>query len=384
MPNRDQRRSIGVCALCAAIALALTDPAGAAKAQTTSRDILARMEHAADWELAHPAEAANPPSIDADKKLGWMRGAFYTGLAALADRSADPRYADTISTLGAREHWSLEPRPFHADDQEMAQNWIWAYRRNRDPAVIAFARARFDSIIAAAPSGSLLMTDPAGCVQRWCWADALFMAPPGWIAMSDVTGDPRYRAYADREFRATTALLFDPKWSLFYRDSNYLGRAGADGQPIFWSRGNGWVYAGLARILAELPPRDPARAFYRNLYLRMSARILSLQKPDGCWAPSLLDPDTNLSPETSGTGFFTFGIAWGVRSGLLRNTPYRPAAERGWDCLVGALQPDGRLGWVQSQNEAPGAVGADDTQPYGVGAFLLAGAAMYDLARATE
>ena len=43
-----------------------------------------------------------------------------------------------------------------------------------------------------------------------------------------------------------------------------------------------------------------------------------------------------------------------------------------WRALVAAVQPDGKLGWVQRVGAGPGQVDKDDTQLYGVGAFLLA------------
>ena len=364
--------------LASGAALLLSLPAAA---QThTAPAILAQMQRVADWELAHLNQAAAPPSIDAQMPLGWMRSTFYTGLTALADRSADPKYADAIFALGAREHWRLGPRIFHADDQLIAQTWIWAYARRHDAGMIAATRQRFDAIIKANSAGSLLMSTPEGCFQRWCWSDALFMAPPAWIAFSAVTRDLRYLTYADKEYRATTAQLLDLDQSLFYRDSSFKDRSGPDGRKLFWSRGNGWVYAGLARILAALPPDSPSAAFYQGLFLRMSPKIARLQKADGCWSPSLLDPRAATPPETSGTGLFTFGLAWGVKTGLLSDPPYRAAAERGWTCLSRAVAADGRLGWVQSQSDRPDSVLKQDTQPYGAGAFLLAGSALYDLA----
>ena len=351
-----------------------------ATAQPSAPAILGEMQRVADWELAHLDEAAAPPSLNAQEPLGWMRSAFYAGLTALADRSADPRYADAIFMLGARERWQLGPRIFHADDQLIAQTWIWAFGRRHEAQMIAATRQRFDAIIKANPSGSLLMSEPDICTRRWCWSDALFMAPPGWIALSGVTRDPRYLAYADKEYRASAALLFDPDQSLFYRDSSFKGRSGADGRKLFWSRGNGWAYAGLARILAALPPDSPSEPFYRDLFLRMSRKIARLQKPGGCWPPSLLDRRKDTPPETSGTGLFTFGLAWGVKAGLLPERPYRAAAEQGWSCLADAVNADGRLGWVQSQSDRPDSVQKQDTQSYGAGAFLLAGSALYDLA----
>ncbi|HEY2836117.1 MAG TPA: glycoside hydrolase family 88 protein [Rhizomicrobium sp.] len=356
-------------------ALLLSFPA---KAQTSAPAILAQMQRVADWELAHLDQADIPPSADAKLPRGWIRSTFYAGLTALADRTPDPKYADAIFAHGEREHWQLGPRLFHADDQLIAQTWIWAYGRKHHPEMIAAARQRFDAIIKAAPSGSLLMSVPEDCF-RWCWSDALFMAPPGWVALSNVTHDPRYLAYADKEYRAATAQLFDPDQSLFYRDSTFKGRTGPDGRKLFWSRGNGWVYAGLARILAALPSESPSRPFYRDLFLRMSRKVARLQKPDGCWPPALLDPRKDSSSETSGTALFTFGLAWGVKNGLLSDTSYRANAEQGWACLIGAVGSDGKLGWVQSQSDQPDSVRKWDSQAFGVGAFLLAGAAFYDL-----
>lgn len=354
----------------------------ASHAQAAQRqDILRLMERVADWELAHPDTTSHPlKHPDELKPLSWVVGTFYTGLTALADRSADLRYADAIFTLGERVNWQLEPRPFAADDTEVAQNWIWAFNRKRDPRMIAAVRKRFDSIIAANLSGSLKMNDePEGCFRRWCWCDALFMGPPGWAALSRATRDPRYQAHADKEYRATTALLFDRELRLFYRDSSYFGKRGTNGEKIFWSRGNGWVYGGLARILTVLPPDSPSRPFYQDLFVKMSAKLISVQKRDGSWATSLLDPSPRTPPETSGTGFFTYGLAWGVHAGILKAPAYRRAAERGWSLLAKSVNPDGKLGWVQEINSEPGAVGPDHTQPYGVGAFLLAGAAMMDI-----
>ncbi len=373
---------VGKITTCAAFAILLwASIAAAATPQDRSTKILDLMERVADWELAHPASASVPKSSpEAAKPLGWVVGTFYTGLTALADRSADPRFGEAIVALGERQDWALGPRPFHADDYEVAQNWIWAWGRKQDARRIAAVRERFDSVIAANPSGSLLMNTPGGCFHRWCWCDALFMGPPGWVALSRATGDPRYLAYADKEYRATASLLFDADAALFYRDSSYLGKTGASGEKIFWSRGNGWVYAGLARILDALPANSPSRPYYRDLFLKMSRKIVTLQKPDGSWAPALRDPRANTPPETSGTGFFTYGLAWGVRAGLLPDPAYRRAAERGWALLARAVNRDGRLGWVQQVGSEPDAVGPDDTQPFGVGAFLLAGSAMYDLA----
>jgi len=132
-------------------------------------------------------------------------------------------------------------------------------------------------------------------------------------------------------------------------------------------------------MLALLPANHPSRARYIQLFRDMSARLVALQKPDGYWPVSLLGPADNTPPETSGTGFYTYGLAYGVHSGLLPEPIYRDAAERGWQALSRAVKPDGRLGWVQRIGAGPDVVTDEDTQLYGVGAFLLAGSEMYKL-----
>jgi unsaturated rhamnogalacturonyl hydrolase len=130
------------------------------------------------------------------------------------------------------------------------------------------------------------------------------------------------------------------------------------------------VFAGLARILTDLPAEHPSRARYEALFVQMADRIVALQGANGYWPVSLLEPQH--TPETSGTGFFVYGLAWGIHHGLLHDKSQRRAVDRGWRALQAAVQSDGKLGWVQRIGAAPDQVSADDTQLYGVGALLLA------------
>jgi len=370
----------------ACVALAAPPIAAGASNDSKAREILAQAERVADWQFAYledPSPAATALRATAPP-LGWVQGAMYVGVTSLADHSGNPKYAEAVYAHGMRNHWGLAERTFHADDHVIGQTWIWAYEHQHDPQMIASLRERFDSIIAAAPGNSLDFSPPvegmeSGCQLRWCWCDALFMAPPAWIALSRVTGDPKYLAYADREYWATVEKLFDKNAGLFYRDTRFFDRRGEHGEKLFWSRGNGWVYAGLARVLAMLPADHVSRPRYEALFKQMSVALVALQKPDGYWPPSLLQPAKGTPPETSGTGFFTYGLAAGVKSGLLPQRKYRKAAQKGWSALNRAVQPDGKLGWVQPIGAAPGKVNADDTQLFGVGAYLLAATAMCDL-----
>ncbi|CAN5390502.1 hypothetical protein BH10PSE3_BH10PSE3_06660 [soil metagenome] len=345
-----------------------TSSATALQALTLGRQVTA-------WQMAHMDRFdyvnAHPKTAD---PRGWVQGALYVGLAAFADRTGDADLVQAIRAHGVQQGWALGARPLHADDHVIGQTWLWANGKDHDPAQVAPLKARFDAILAAPPQANMAFidgTEEQPCQARWCWSDALFMGPATWTGLSQATGDPRYAVYGDKEFWATTDYLLDKQESLFYRDSRYFDRRDNQGRKIFWSRGNGWVYAGIVDILKTLPADHPSRPRYEALFRQMSDRLVTLQKTDGCWAPSLLAPE-HAPPETSGTGFFVYGLAYGLNHGLLSGPKYETAVAKGWAALAGAVQPDGKLGWVQQIGYAPDHVEADDTQLYGVGAFLLA------------
>ena len=348
-------------------------------------DILAVTRRVADWQLAHRTTFDHMPAARASVRnpRDWQQATFWVALTELADR--DRRYRQPLLDLGRAEQWKLGPNPFHADDQLIAQAWEWASRNGGGKAALTPAIAYFDAVLANRRIGSLEFVPTApgkgssACTDRWCWCDALFMAPPTLLKLSTATGDRRYADFAHAEFRATTDYLFDRQEHLYFRDSRFFDRRDDAGRKLFWSRGNGWVMGGLVRMLQTLDARDPNRAYYVALFREMAARIVTLQKADGYWAPSLLDTGPGTPPESSGTGFFVYAFAWGVDAGLLDRATYQPAAIRGWAALQRAVQTDGMLGWVQQVSDRPDAVAANETQYYGTGAFLLAGTAMYDL-----
>jgi len=354
---------------------------GADPSQPDPAAVLATMEKAADWQLAHlePVESIKNAREETRSSRSWQQAAFYAGLTALADRSKSRRFREAVMAQGRSAQWQLGDRKYHADDHAIGQSYLWASTHGAGPEAIAPLRRRFDEILAAPSTVGLRADSDSRCFERWCWCDALFMAPPVWIGLSAATGDSRYAAFALAEFKATTDLLYDRKEHLYYRDSRFFEQRDGSGRKLFWSRGNGWVFAGLARLLSVLPAQDSARPEYERLFKEMAAKLLSLQKADGYWAPSLLAVADATPAESSGTGFFVFGMAWGIDAGLLERAVYEPAVRRGWRALERAVHADGMLGSVQPVSDRPEEVSPADTQFYGVGAFLLAGSAVYDL-----
>lgn len=363
--------------------LAATPQAGAALPPATQArradPAIAQAVSLADWQLARMKESTGVSRVTGEtrKPRAWEQAVFWVGMTALADAGAPPRIRDAVLAMGRANAWQPGEKPYFADDHAITQSYLWAARNGAGKAAIAPTRALFDRIIAKPAVTTLaFVVPPSGysdteCLSRWCWCDALFMAPPAFVEMSRQTGDPKYRDFALREFWATTDFLFDPVEQFYYRDSRFFDRRDAQQRKQFWARGNGWVFGGMARIIPMLTPGSPDRVRMERLFRTMAARLKATQKPDGYWAPSLLAPE-NSPPESSGTGFFTYGLAWGVNSGLLPRAEYAPVVRRGWAALERAIQPDGRLGYVQQVSDRPEQVAPTDTQYYGVGAFLLA------------
>ena len=367
----------------AALLLVMAAPALAQDLKVPKRFVtLDKMKVMADWQLAHLDDLSYIPALrsDTSEPRDWQQATFWVALAKLAERSQSTRFGEALLAKGRVLGWKMGERQYHADDHLIGAAWLWAARNGAGAEATADVKAVFDRVLAAPKTGSLRVGAEFDCADRWCWCDALFMAPPTWWELSIETGDPRYADFAHKEFVATTELLLDPAENLYYRDSRFFDRKGAHGEKLFWSRGNGWVFAGLARLIPLIDEADPRRAWYVDLFKKMAAKLVTLQRPNGYWPPSLLGDPATAADETSGTGFYTFGMAWGIRAGLLPRDQYLPPVLRGWEALNRAIQPDGRLGWVQQVSDRPDAVAANDTQFYGTGAYLLAGAALYDLA----
>jgi unsaturated rhamnogalacturonyl hydrolase len=338
----------------------------------TPQAIFNAMQRVADWQLAQPAR---------EQPTGWVQGAGYAGMMALVGISGDAKYRDAMLAIAATNDWKLGSRMYMADDQCVGQMYAELYLLYRDPKMIAPMRERFDAILAKPSTTiSLDFSQPGHGQELWSWCDSLFMAPPAWLRLYAATDDERYLNFAVTNWWRTTDYLYDTNEHLFFRDSTYFDKREANGKKVFWSRGNGWVMGGLVRMLQFLPMNHPDRPRFEQLFRDMAEKILSCQQPDGLWRASLLDPDSFAIKEASGSGFFTYALAWGVNQDLLDRAKFEPAVRKGWTALVNCVDEDGKLTHVQPIGADPKNFNPDSTEPYGIGAFLLAGSEVYRMA----
>ncbi len=319
------------------------------------RDVEAAIRKVADWQLS---------TADDRFSADWTFAALYDGFLAASRTTGYEKYRNAVWRFADENRWQLGPRFGHADDEAIAQSYLELDLDHPAPERGAAIKAEADKLLARPD-------DPNK--DLWWWCDALFMAPPALARLYKVTGDRRYLDYMNREWWITSDHLYDAKIHLYSRDASYLDKQEKNGAKLFWSRGNGWVMAGLARVIPYLPADYPSREKYIEQFREMAQEVASIQSPDGLWRSGLLDPGAYPNPEVSGSAFFTFALAWGINDGLLDRKTYEPVVAKAWKGLLAHVYADGRLGSIQRIGGAPDSVEPGGSYVYGVGAFLLAG-----------
>lgn len=348
--------------------IALTVQAQSAPQLPSRVAVLALMRKVDGWQTAHPVMAADDRN--------WERGTWYTGVMEAWKTTGDTTFLNQALDFGRKSEWQPGTETAGANRLFISETWTELSLARHDPQMIA-------------PTEKWLATDAPnspGGATRWYldsgrpYVDSLYGAAI-FPMLTKATGDSKYLDTLHAFTNDIVSGLWDEDTGLFYRDATYIGTRTARGKKVLWSRGNGWAFAGLARILEYLPQNDPQRAKYLALYRRMAASLASRQSPDGFWRANLDDPDQFPNPETSGTGFFCFGYAWGIRHHLLDRRSYLPVVEKSYAALAGAVSPEGMVQWGQQVDGQPHAAARTSTHEYVTGAFLLASGEVYRLSR---
>ena len=159
--------------------------------------------------------------------------------------------------------------------------------------------------------------------QTRYWIDDMYMLIILQLQAYRATGDAKYLDRAALEMTTYLDKLQQPN-GLFYH---------APDVKYFWGRGDGWVAAGMAEMLSELPENHPERARILKGYKLMMSSLLKYQGKDGMWR-ELIDKD-DAWPESSSSAMFAFGMIMGVKHGWLDAATYGPAARKAWIAVVG-------------------------------------------------
>ena len=331
----------------------------------------------------------------------WTRAVYYEGLMALNAIDPQQRYIDYALRWANFHQWT--PRngvnTCDADDQCCGQTYVdlLPYTGKTYQELLGHVIANLDHQMAT-PNTKQQTTTPKAKTNVnslygwWTWIDAIQMAMPLYMQVSQLTGDTKYRDHAMQMYRWTRnecgGGLFNTKSGLWWRDADYVPPyKEKDGNDCYWSRGNGWVYAALVRCMNQLPKKSKAYKELKKDFLLMSAGLLKCQHADGFWHASLVSDADYPTPEMTGTALFLYGMAWGIQEGLLKAQTYRPACDKAWQALASCVHNDGFLGWNQGTGKEPSAGqpvtfnSVPDFEDYGTGCFLLGASEYYKLTR---
>lgn len=338
------------------------------------------------WQSNNPAEV----------RAFWDNAAYHTGNIQAYKLTRNPAYLDYSMRWAEHNHWmgATEPDPqkwqykqygegmqhvLFGDWQICFQTYIDLFRLN------AGGKANPNWLRRATEVMSYEARSAAH--DYWWWADALYMVMPVMTKMYLMTGDEMYLDKLYDNICYTDSIMLDTETGLYFRDGKYVypKHKSVNGKKDFWARGDGWVLAGLAKVLQDMPKTYKHRRFFEQKYKRLAYAVMKAQQYEGYWTRSMLDAEHAPGPETSGTAFFTYGLLWGVNNHLLSAKKYMPCINKAWKYLTEvALQPDGSVGYVQPIGEKaiPGqTVNANSQANFGVGAFLLAACEYYNLFR---
>ena len=351
------------------------------KSATTQQAMLKAMQ----WQEANPIFTKAPTD--------WTNGAYYVGVVKAHEATKNREYLGALKSMAIRNSWKPWERFYHADDMNICYSYLYLNTLGETNVDLAPTSAIIKDHLYKpyawknGENPNLKGSKETEIKEKilWWWCDALFMAPPVIINYSKQMKDPSYLKDMDKYYAEAYELLYDKKAHLFSRDARFLltGKGNdikeKNGEKVFWSRGNGWVLAGLALMLTDLPKDYPTRKFYENLFIEMAEQIKKLQPADGLWRTSLLSPESFDHGEVSGSGFFTFALAWGINNGILNKASYTPVVLKAWKAILACQQENGKVGWVQNIGANPMPASANSWQNFGTGAFLMAGSEILKL-----
>ncbi len=329
------------------------------------------------WQSAHPEHG----------DAFWNRATYHIGNMAAYELTGEEQYLNYSSAWAEKNEWK-------GAKSDNKSNWKYKpYGEGEDFVLFGDWQTCFQvymDLYNIEPEGQKILRVQEVMDYQisttnddyWWWADGLFMVMPVMTKMYKLTGEEIYLDKLYEYFSYAKNLMFDNESSLFYRDEKYIYpyHKTDNGLKDFWARGNGWVFAALAKVLEDLPDNNEHKNEYIEVYESLAVALAASQQEEGYWTRSILDPEYVPGYETSGTAFFTYGFLWGVNNGYLDEAEYLPVINKAWRYLTEiALQPDGKLGYIQPIGERADQhknVGPDTTADFGVGAFLLAACEM--------
>lgn len=341
------------------------------------------------WQTMHPSHG----------NYFWNRAVYHVGNMEAYRTTGNEDYLNFSKSWAEKNNWSGPTDRY--DWYGNKTNWIYDYGENN----VLFGDCQIcfqvyseiydvdsqDEYLSRAKEVMSYEISTEVDDYLW-WADGLFMLMPVMTHLYHQTGDVNYLNKMYAYWRYAVELMWDTEEHLFYRDGSYVypKKTTSAGGKDFWARGDGWVFAALARVLKDFDSYVDTegnselmtqKAEYVQYYNWMAESLKAAQQPEGFWSRSILDIDQAPGYESTGTELMLYGYAWGVDNGYFSEEDYGETIDKAWRYLTDiAVQYDGSVGYMQpiGSSASPGTyVGVDSQADFGMGGFLLAASEMY-------
>lgn len=352
----------------------------AGNAQASQEDVLALAVKANNYFMQKYPDPTKPTIVNRVRSSNlWTRAVYYEGLMNLLTVRPDKAAENYVDTWANFHKWTARngAKATNADNQCCEQIYIERALQLGKTNLLDSTRYNLDHQIGT------------GRNNYWTWIDAIQMAMPVYAKYYKLSGQKKYLDYAMSSYLWTRDTLagglFDRKTGLWFRDKDYVPPyKEKDGNNCYWSRGNGWVYAALVRVMDQLPKSSKEYKILLKDFKAMTKGLAKCQREDGYWNVSLVSPTTYGGPELTGTSLFLYGMSWGLRNGLI-DKQYRANCDKAWTAVSKCIHPDGFIGWSQGTGKDPSAgqpvtfTSVPDFEDFGTGCFLLGASEYYKL-----
>lgn len=350
--------------------------------------VKAVMDKVNTYQLNHPWK---------DYDDNWIRGTYYAGVMACYLATEDQAYLEQCDKLCDELNWKLPTLPpIHSAS---GVNLLTCGQTMLESYMVKKKKYKIKSIIEHLDNPDV--RNPVSNPREWYYengkryVDGLFTGPPTLAMLYEITKDEKYLQWMETCFWDVYGQLYDIEEDLFYRDSRFFpdcveqrkndpnwkgnNQVTASGKKVIWSRGNGWAFAGIARILTYLPKDHASYPRYVQVMQSMAKALKACQSEEGFWYPNLADSDYVRLKETSGTSFFIYGLAYGVNNGILDKNEFMPVIEKAWSSVCIEISDEGKVQWGQVVGDRPVNLSKDDSHEYVSGTFLLAASEIYKM-----
>lgn len=330
--------------------------------------------------------------------IDWKDSVYYSGLYDATITTGELEGYYLLRNISVRNNYTINKGNYtpHADHYQVGETYMGL--NDMKPSDYKTESAKANAVHNLTRSGDTRTpNDQAGDRSRdwshmgYWWCDAIYMGMNTFTILDRTEGDHDYVEKANDAYTYSKGNLYNEEYDLWHRDSTQLSlkanETDDDGNkiPAFWSRGNAWVFAALAKQLLYLDSEKYTDIYqsYKEDYLKMAESISRYQRDDGTWNASIVDGTYYGGKEVTGTSGYIYAYCIGLSLGILDPETYFPIVKKAYDgiinhCVIGNTD---QLGYMQTVGYQPHNYRDENysrliTNEFGMGLFLLASSSL--------